>query len=320
MSEAAKKLKLSNKNTDQNKELVQLFLKKASAVILDKEEQIKQVLCCLLANGHILIEDMPGMGKTTLVKTFASLLGLNETRIQFTNDLLPADLLGSSIYDPKEKEFNFHAGPLFSQLILADELNRATPKTQSACLQAMEERQVSVDGVTRSLPSPFFVIATQNPRQTIGTYPLPESQLDRFLMKIHLGFPGRDAEKKLLLGEDRSELIKNLEAVLNSEYLEAIQKEIELVHTSDPIIEYIQDLLVQSRSVAAGLSPRAALQWLKAAKAWAYIEGRNYVIPEDIQSVGVAVMNHRLSNNDHSFGKDGESLAREIIESVAVRI
>ncbi len=322
MTSVAKNLESNQASTNSAKpnHLIEKFLEKANSVILDKDHQIKLVFSCILAKGHILIEDLPGMGKTTLVKTFAKLLNLEEKRIQFTNDLLPADLLGSSIFDKDTKEFVFHPGPLFTQLVLADELNRATPKTQSACLQAMEEQQVTIDGVTHSLPTPFFVIATQNPRQTIGTFPLPESQLDRFLMKIDLGFPSREAEKKLLVGDDRNTIIENLEPVFNGNTLVELQNSLENIHASEPLVEYLQDLIEQTRSMANGISPRASINWLKAAKAWALIHGRDYVVPEDIQSIAVPVMNHRLDSNDDQFGKSGFQIASDILESVAVRV
>ena len=296
------------------------FLAQAGTIILDKQREIKLTLCCILADGHLLIEDIPGVGKTTLVKVFAQSLGFNTSRIQFTNDLLPADILGSSIYDPQTREFLFHKGPIFAELVLADELNRATPKTQSACLQAMEENRVSVDGRTHELPKPFFLIATQNPRQQVGTFPLPESQLDRFLMRIEIGYPSRQAEKSLLLGEDRSKLVEELKPVFHPSDLLEMQKTVRQVHTSDAIIGYIQDLVEQTRVRAGtqGLSPRGALCLVHAAQAWAFLNRRQMVLPEDVQAVALAVMSHRLNPVEDLSGETGKRLAEDILSSVRV--
>ena len=298
----------------------------ASKVILDKSREIELALCCLVAGGHLLIEDIPGVGKTTLVKTLAKLLGLEPSRIQFTNDLLPADILGSSIYDSDRKVFVFHQGPLFAPLVLADELNRATPKTQSACLQAMEERKVTVDGVTYDLPQPFFMIATQNPRQQIGTFSLPESQLDRFLMRVALGYPSRQAEKSLLLGESRLTLVEDLKAVASTADLLQMQQAARAIHASESIVSYIQDLIEKTRSGAAqngkqtlhGLSPRGALSLIAAAKAWAFLQGRAMILPEDVQAVAIPVMSHRLNPVDDLSGDTGTRWAEEILASVRV--
>ncbi|MEO0337172.1 MAG: AAA family ATPase, partial [Pseudomonadota bacterium] len=250
-------------------EPVQKFLEIGSKVILGKRDQLELALCTVLARGHLLIEDIPGVGKTTLVKLIGKALGLQESRIQFTNDMLPADILGASIYDESQKKFTFHKGPLFGQIVIADELNRATPKTQSACLQAMEERFVSVDGAQHELPSPFFMIATQNPREQIGTYMLPESQTDRFLMKIEMGYPDRDSEKELLRGESRQKVLNSLQPVLTPDEVIKIQDKVEAIHVSDAVIDYVQDILKESRSHKAqyGLSPRSGLALVKAGKA-----------------------------------------------------
>ncbi|MEK7736969.1 MAG: AAA family ATPase, partial [Pseudomonadota bacterium] len=269
----------------------------AGGIILGKERQIRLSLACLLARGHLLIEDLPGVGKTTLAHLLARLLGLQFQRIQFTSDMLPADIIGVSVFDRASGGFTFHPGPIFAQLILADEVNRATPKTQSALLEAMEERQVTTEGATRPLPSPFFVIATQNPSHQIGTFPLPESQLDRFLMRIELGYPDRDAERELLRGADRREMIAGLAPCLAEGELSALQLAVAKVHISDALIEYTQALVAhtrQSPDYQVGLSPRAALALLAAARAWALLEGRDHALPEDIQTVLPVVAPHRL--------------------------
>lgn len=277
--------------------LTQAIIAQVSGLILGKERQVRLALACLLARGHLLIEDLPGMGKTTLAHGLARALGLNFRRIQFTSDLLPADIVGVSIYQPDTRDFRFHAGPVFTQLLLADELNRATPKTQGALLEAMEERQVTSDGVSHALPSPFFVIATQNPRHQHGTYPLPESQLDRFLMRMDLGYPERPAERELLKGRDRRELLEGLPSVLDSARLAALQAAVSTVHASDALLDYIQDLIAASRRsprFTHGLSPRAGLALLAAARAWAFLAGRDMVLPEDVQNIAASVMGHRL--------------------------
>lgn len=300
---------------------IQAFLKEANAVILDKDREIALTLCCLVADGHLLIEDIPGVGKTTLVKTLARLMNLETSRIQFTNDLLPADILGSSIYDADRKGFIFHRGPIFAQMVLADELNRATPKTQSACLQAMEERRVTVDGVTHPLPNPFFLIATQNPRQQIGTFPLPESQLDRFLMRIELGYPSRDAEKRLLMGQSRLTLVEDLKPVFHPADLLQMQEASRTVHMSDTIVNYVQDLVAKTRERQAagrGLSPRGALCLVRAAQAWAFLQKRNVVLPEDVQAVAISVMSHRLNPVEDLAGETGTRMAEDIVAAVRV--
>ena len=266
-------------------------------VILGKDEQIRLALTCLVARGHLLIEDLPGVGKTTLAHAIAQVMGLDFQRIQFTSDLLPADVLGVAVYDRERASFEFHQGPVFSNFVLADEVNRATPKTQSALLEAMEEHQVTVEGETRDLPTPFFVIATQNPMHQIGTYPLPESQLDRFLMRLHLGFPDRQAERELLQGEDRREVIQHISPVLDGAKLASIQKQAANIHVSDALLDYVQSLLEFTRMSPMfefGLSPRGGLALLNSAKALALIEGKEFVLPEHIKQVLPSVVNHRL--------------------------
>ena len=276
-------------------------IRQASQIILGKEHQIRLALACLLARGHLLIEDLPGVGKTTLAHVLATTLGLDYQRIQFTSDLLPADILGVSIFNRGNSDFQFHPGPIFAQLILADEINRTTPKSQSALLEAMEERQVTSEGRTRKLPEPFFVIATQNPSEQIGTFPLPESQLDRFLMRIELGYPDAAAERELLAGRDRRALLAELPAGLTPAELVGYQQQIETLHVSPALLDYVQELLALSRQsdrFVAGLSPRAGLGLLRAARAWAFLEQREHVLPEDIQAVLYAVIGHRLRARD----------------------
>ncbi len=294
-------------------------LKAASKVLLGKEHPTRLALACLLAGGHLLIEDLPGVGKTTLAHLLAKLLGLQFQRIQFTSDLLPADVLGGSIYDREDGRFHFHAGPIFAQLVVADEINRATPKTQSALLEAMEERQITVDGETRALPEPFFVIATQNPAHQVGTYPLPESQLDRFLMRIRLGYPGPAAERELLGGQDRRILLAKIEPMLDTELLRGWQQAVDRVHTSEALLDYVQTLLTASRENGRfehGLSPRAGLSLLRAGRAWALLDGRYQVLPEDVQEVLGSVAGHRLRTVDGL--SDGNAAAQALLESVPI--
>jgi len=272
-------------------------LAQLDALILGKNRQVRLALACLLARGHLLIEDLPGMGKTTLAHGLARTLGLSFRRVQFTSDLLPADVVGISIYQPETRDFRFHPGPVFAQLLLADELNRATPKTQGALLEAMEERQVTVDGISHTLPEPFFVIATQNPRHQVGTYPLPESQLDRFLLRIDMGYPDRLAERELLRGQDRRARLDELPALLDGGQLLQLQKQADGIHVADALLDYVQDLITASRRsprFVHGLSPRAGLALLASARAWALLEGRRMVLPEDVQAVAPHVMAHRL--------------------------
>ena len=266
-------------------------------VILGKDEVIRLAVTCLIARGHLLIEDLPGVGKTTLAHVLARAFGLRFQRIQFTSDMLPADILGVSVYDSEAGAFKFHPGPVFSQVVLADEVNRATPKAQSALLEAMEEHQVTIEGETHALPQPFFVIATQNPTYQIGTFPLPESQLDRFLMRLHMGYPGRAAERELLLGTDRRELLQQLAAAISTDELVAIQSAVTLVHTSAALIDYLQAILAHSRESPLcqnGLSPRAGLALLRSAQASALMDGRGHALPEDVQGVLPSVIGHRL--------------------------
>ncbi len=266
-------------------------------IVVGKETQVRLALVCLLAGGHLLIEDVPGVGKTTLAHALATSLGLRFNRVQFTSDLLPADVVGISIFDREKGGFVFHPGPIFTQVLLADEINRATPKTQSALLEAMEERQTTADGVTRDLPQPFFVIATQNPTHQIGTFQLPESQLDRFLMCLALGYPDAAAERALLMGQDRRTLLKDLKPAMQPEELLTAQRALRQIHTSAALIDYVQALAQASRAngmFAEGLSPRAAIALLQAARAWAAMEGRDHVLPEDIQAVLIPVTAHRL--------------------------
>lgn len=287
-------------------------------IIVGKQEPIRLAIACLLARGHLLIEDVPGVGKTTLAQAIARSLGLDFRRIQFTSDLLPADVVGNSIFDRERQRFIFHQGPLFSQLVLIDEINRATPKTQSALLEAMEERQVSADGVTHVLPQPFIVVATQNPLYQIGTFPLPESQLDRFLMRLHLGYPDRPAEREMLLGGDRRQLARQLSPAMNVEQWKEMQEAATRVHTSAALLDYVQDLLEASRQRhRTGLSPRAGLALLSASRAWAFMAGRDAVLPEDVQAVAVAIMAHRLGGTAVGSG-EGRVLAADILQSVRV--
>jgi MoxR-like ATPase len=268
-----------------------------SQIILGKEQVVKLAVTCLLARGHLLFEDQPGVGKTLLSQALAQSLGLQFRRVQFTSDLLPADILGASIYQRETGGFSFHPGPVFTQVLLADEINRATPKTQSALLEAMEEGKVTCDGVPHALPVPFFVIATQNPSSQIGTFMLPESQLDRFLMRLALGAPDRASEREMLQGRDRREMLREMPAAMSWSELEQMQKLVRLVHVAPALLDYLQDLLAASRRHGHGLSPRAGLALLAAARAWALLEGRAMVMPEDVQAVGPAVMGHRLAGD-----------------------
>ncbi len=293
----------------------------ASEVIVGKDLSLRLALTCLIARGHLLIEDLPGVGKTTLAHLLARLLGLQYQRIQFTSDLLPADILGVSIFNRERSDFHFHPGPLFSQLILADEINRATPKSQSALLEAMEEQQVTVDGEPRPLPEPFFVIATQNPLHQIGTFPLPESQLDRFLMRITLGYPDARAERALLQGRDRRAMLEELEPVLDAGQLEAIQQAVRRIYVSSALLDYVQGLLAFSRrspEFAYGLSPRAGLGLLHSAQAWALLHGHAQVLPEDLQAVVPTVVGHRLRLVGEAEGRVGLDAGAYLLRSVAI--
>ena len=296
---------------------LQALMAEANLIILGKERQIRLAVCCLLAKGHLLIEDIPGVGKTTLSHSLAKLFGMSYQRIQFTSDILPADIIGSSVFVADSQQFQFHNGPLFNQMVLADEINRATPKAQSALLEAMEERQVTVDGVTYPLPAPFFVIATQNPSYHIGTYPLPESQLDRFLMRIELGYPDPKAERELLAGQSRQILLEALSVKMTIEQLQGLQRIVEGIHTSPALLDYVQGIIAftrQSDLYPCGLSPRAGLALLSAAKAWAWMQGREAVIPEDVQAVLPAVAGHRLRAEQ----VDSEQIVAPILNQVPV--
>jgi len=304
-------------------ETIDTVIEHISSVVLGKEHQIRLALACLFSGGHLLIEDLPGMGKTLLAHTLAQVLGLDFNRIQFTSDLLPSDVIGVSIFDKTSSSFRFMPGPVFSQVLLADEINRATPKSQSALLEVMEEQTVTVDGETHTLPKPFFVIATQNPSTQAGTYPLPESQMDRFLMRIELGYPDEATERKLLTEGDRRSHLENIQAVVSAEKLIAIQTEIENVKVAETLLDYVQRLIEYTRKqneFAFGLSPRGSLALLKAAKAWAFIHHRNHVVPEDVQQVLPSVVEHRLRGSSDYTGHGGFSLAQKLLTGVDVLI
>ena len=295
------------------------ILARLNQIILGKEAPLKLVLACLLARGHLLIEDLPGMGKTTLALALARVLGLQFQRVQFTSDLLPADIIGASIFDSAGSAFRFIPGPIFAQLVLADEINRASPKTQSALLEAMEEHQVTAEGETRPLPEPFFVIATQNPTFQLGTFALPESQLDRFLMRLSLGYPSAAAERQLLLERDRRDLLQTLTPIIDGAQLQALQQQVQQIRVTPALVDYIVALVQRTRELPGlrqGLSPRAGLALRRAAQAWAFIEGHSGVIPEDVQAVFAAVVSHRL----HAAAeREGAGLsADEILASVAI--
>ncbi|MCC7549498.1 MAG: AAA family ATPase [Burkholderiales bacterium] len=288
-------------------------------IVLGKERQVKLCLACILAGGHLLIEDVPGVGKTTLAQALARSLGLSFQRIQFTSDLLPADVVGVSIFDQLSGGFRFRPGPVFAQILLADEINRATPKAQSALLEAMEERQVTVDGETRALPEPFFVIATQNPATQAGTFALPESQLDRFLMRIQLGYPDARAERALLRGEDRRDAMRRLHGRLSAADILALQRQVREIHASEALLDYVQALVARTRRpgrFVAGLSPRSTVNLLQAARAWAHLDGRGFVLPEDIQNVLPGVAGHRLQPIDAT----GERAQEESISALIAEV
>ena len=306
---------------DDARALVHDVITTASRVVVGKSHEIRLALACLLARGHLLIEDLPGVGKTTMAHLLAKLVGLSFKRVQFISDLLPADVTGVYVYNRDKAEFNFHPGPIFANVVLADEVNRATPRTQSALLEAMEERQVTIENETHQLPEPFFVIATQNPEDQIGTFPLPESQLDRFLMCVSLGYPDRRAERSLLIGADRRQLLEELAPVLGSESLHTLQGQAENVHVSDPLLNYVQDLIDFSRKSTAfsvGLSLRAGLALLHAAKAWALTDGRTHALPDDVQAVLPSVAVHRLRPTADERRHDPALIAESLLNTVPI--
>ncbi len=289
-------------------------------IILGKPQQVRLAVCCLVARGHCLIEDLPGVGKTTLSQSIARVFGLAFNRIQFTSDLLPADILGVSIFDPKTQVFKFHPGPIFAHFVLADEINRATPKTQSALLEAMEEKQISVEGETHKLEEPFFVVGTQNPLDQSGTFPLPESQLDRFMMKISLGYPDAEAEHALLSGGNPRDLVEQTSPVISIERFIQIQYAVDDVHCSDPLLRYVQQLVHATRNPGLfvyGISPRAALAVIHASRAWALMQGRSHVEPGDVQAVFVAIAEHRLTPSEQ-HSRPVRDLVDELVEQVAI--
>ncbi len=295
--------------------MLKRFLAESSKVIIGKEDQFRLALACLFAGGQLLLEDEPGMGKTSFAKTMAALLHLPFSRIQFTSDLLPADIIGVSIFDREKQGFVFQPGPIFNKLVLGDELNRASPKTQSAFLQAMEEQAVSIEGQTHPLEPPFFFIATQNPRRSIGTFPLPESQLDRFLMKLELGYPTREAEKMILA---QAKAQASLSPLLEAREILSIQEQVKAVKAADAVLSYIVDLAEETRRLPHGISPRASLALLNASKALAWLDERSYVTPEDVQFSAVAVMGHRLVSGDEMNPQLGQERARDVLKKVKV--
>jgi MoxR-like ATPase len=306
---------------DKPRAALDLARKSLNGIILGKNQEVSLALACLLARGHLLIEDLPGLGKTILAHSLARVLGLSFQRIQFTSDLLPADIVGVSVFRQDSGEFEFQAGPVFAQLVLADEVNRATPKAQSALLEAMEERQVSVDGKTHALPSPYFVVATQNPSDQIGTFPLPESQLDRFLMRLELGYPNEENERALLIGTDRRELLTQVEPVLNPEILVALQEAAAKIHVTDPLVDYVQALVRYTREspdIEIGMSPRGSLALIAAAKAHAFIEQHSGVFPDDVQAVFASVAGHRLKPASNSVYRTPAELSRHVLDNVNI--
>ncbi|WP_373975216.1 MoxR family ATPase [Chitinibacter sp. SCUT-21] len=308
--------------THQSRELLQLLHhaeRQLNDIILGKNSVIRLALICILARGHLLLEDVPGVGKTTLAHALATVLGLKFARVQFTSDLLPADLLGVSVYERNAEAFRFHPGPIFTQVLLADEINRATPKTQSALLEAMAEQQVTIDGETNALPNPFFVIATQNPQAQIGTFELPESQLDRFLLRLELGYPDAKAERALLQGTSRKDVLAQLNAIISPAQLQAVQQDISSIKLAEPLLDYIQALIGATREdqrFSCGLSPRAALGLVQACKASAWLDSRSMVIPEDVQSVFPSLAGHRLILRQS--GRSDPLLAEQLMRGVAI--
>ena len=314
---------LENVPTDRNAQhaVVEQARESLGKIILGKNEQISLALACLLARGHLLIEDLPGLGKTMLAQALARVLGLSYRRIQFTSDLLPADIIGVSVFRQESGEFEFQPGPIFSQLILADEVNRATPKAQSALLEAMEEQQVSVDGNTRDLPSPFFVVATQNPGDQIGTFPLPESQLDRFLMRVEIGYPNEESERELIAGEDRRSMLQDIEPVTGPETLVLLQEAVRAVPITDALVSYVQALVRHTRESAdieIGLSPRGAQALVAAARAFAFVQKHSGVYPDDVQAVFAAIAGHRLKPAGSTRFRSPAELCQHVLDSVAI--
>ena len=305
------------------RERLDAIIRQLGSIILGKEPALRLALACLLARGHLLIEDLPGMGKTTLAQALARTLGLEYRRIQFTSDMLPADILGASVYDREQGAFVFHPGPVFAQLVLADEINRASPKTQSALLEAMEEGQVTSEGHTRRLPQPFFVIATQNPATQLGTFPLPESQLDRFLLRVRLGYPDPKAERALLAGEDRRRLLDRLPVLIDPPGLLLLQARVERVHAADVLLDYVQALISATRhggQFETGLSPRAGLALLRVARAWALLAGRDHVLPEDVQVTLPALAGHRLRPGAQNAGARADELLQRLVNSAPLPV
>ena len=305
--------------TDALRDALKAAQQQVNSLVLGKSHEVRLAFVALLSGGHILIEDLPGLGKTTLAHALAATLGLGFQRVQFTSDLLPADVLGVSVYDAQSRQFQFHPGPVFTHVLLADEINRAPPRTQSALLEAMAEHQVTLDGMTRPLPDPFFVIATQNPADLSGTYPLPDSQLDRFLLRLTLGYPNAESERALLAGTDRRELIARVEPLLSDADVLSLRLAVNEVHASDALVGYVQALLARSRQhpgVRVGLSPRAGIALLRAARAYALLLGRNHVLPEDVQALFAAVASHRLVAEAET--SSSQALAKSILHAVAV--
>jgi MoxR-like ATPase len=299
---------------------IRTILNQLNALIVGKQSQVQDAVACVLAGGHLLIEDVPGVGKTTLAHALGKTLGLGFSRVQFTSDLMPSDLLGVSIYERAAQGFTFHPGPIFAHILLADEINRASPKTQSALLEAMEEKQVTVEGQTRALPKPFFVIATQNPQDQVGTHALPESQLDRFLMRISLGYPDRQSERVILSGMDRRLLVDRLPAALSAVELQGLQDAVNGIHVSEALLDYVQDLIQATRSgqwFAQGLSPRAGIALLRVAKARALMQGRDYVAPDDVQDIIGQTIAHRLTPLPRA-GRDAQAQVRAMVAAVAL--
>jgi MoxR-like ATPase len=306
---------------DEQRAVLERARKALGGIILGKDRQIGLALSCLLAKGHLLIEDLPGLGKTMLAQSLATILGLSYRRVQFTSDLLPADIIGVSVFKQNKGEFEFQPGPIFSQLVLADEVNRATPKAQSALLEAMEEHQVSVDGNTRPLPKPFFVVATQNPADQIGTFPLPESQLDRFLMRLELGYPNEENERELIMGADRRSILAEASAVTTPDILVELQKSAATMHMSDPLVDYMQALVRHTREspeIEIGLSPRGAIALAAAARAHAFVEHHTGVYPDDIQAVFAAIAGHRLKPAGNTSYRTAAELCQHVLDSVAI--